>query len=456
MTMSKSKVTVHSTLTVVSSEPIIDSGKSHPLTVLDQAMGLRTLSMIYYYKDLGNLLGSFELDPLRESLCKVLTLYPNMTGRLAKGQDGNWEIRYNDAGVRVIMTNVDATLHEWLTSENESNNEALLIAWEDMPLDDPKTWSPFRIQINIFKGGDVAIGLSCSHMVADPTSLASFFKSWTETQRHLPITNPPFFTTPTPQLNANSSPSHYATTTTTATLSSSSTQTKKRVTATFKFSNSVIKKCVSQVHNICPNATPFDFLSALFWTRVTHLKPHKKNQDQTHSLSICTDFRRLMKTPLPTGYFGNALHFSMLSVKDMDSVGLEGITSLVHKHLEVAELENEGNFGGVQSLMYGCELTCVCMEHMMVSDSSGNNDADDESLMYSAVFSKNEKPVHVSCHVGNMNENNGEGLIMVMPSLEGGHARNVMVTLPEEELAELIKDEAILQLEPTIMLASCW
>ncbi|KAE9611969.1 putative shikimate O-hydroxycinnamoyltransferase [Lupinus albus] len=423
------------------SEPNI-LGKSHPLSVLDHAMGQHSLHIIYYYKDLHYLLGSFELDPLRESLCEVLTMYPNMTGRLARGQDGNWEVRYNDAGVRVIMANVDATLQEWLTSANGSL-EPLLIVWEDMPEDDPITWSPFRIQINIFNGGGVAIGLSCSHMVADLTCLASFFKSWTETQSHLPITHPPFFTI-TSQLNAQpvpntipNSPSPY-----------SSAQKKNMVTATFNFSSSVIKKCLCQVHNECPNSTPFDFLSALFWSRIARFKP-PKNHDQTHYLSICTDFRRRLKIPHPTGYFGNALNFSMVSVKDIDSVGLGDITSLVHKHFEGIESEKEVDKEGkfrAPSFIYDCELTCVCMEHMIVSDSDQN-----ESLMYSAMFSNNEKPVHVSCHVGKIA--NGEGLIIVMPSVEGRHARTVMVTLPEEQLVELSKDEAILQLEPKVLLA---
>ena len=72
------------------------------------------------------------------------------------------------------------------------------------------------------------------------------------------------------------------------------------------------------------------------------------------------------------------------------------------------------------------------------------------SLIYAATFDKEEKPVHVSCHVGNVE---GEGLIVVMPSMEEGLARTVLVTLPEKELAELCEDQAILRLEPTMLLS---
>ena len=65
------------------------------------------------------------------------------------------------------------------------------------------------------------------------------------------------------------------------------------------------------------------------------------------------------------------------------------------------------------------------------------------------MLGNNEKPAHVSCHVGNVE---GEGLIVVMPSSEGGFARTVMVMLPEEELAGLCEDQAILQRQPTMLL----
>lgn len=132
-------------------------------------------------------------------------------------------------------------------------------------------------------------------------------------------------------------------------------------------------------------------------------------------------------------------------VEDMESGQLGGIVSAVHGHLGgLSEEEiwstNEGNY-----CMYGTELTCVCMEHLVFEE-------ENESLLYAAMFGNNEKPVHVSCRVGNVD---GEGLITVMPSSVGGLSRTVMVMLPEEELAELSKDEAILELEPAMLLAGC-
>lgn len=430
--MSNSSVTLNSKLTVVSSKPVSSGNKAHSLSSLDHAMSSHTLHVIFYYKNEENWFESFGLDPLRESLSEVLTLYPTVTGRLARGVDGGWEVKCNDAGVRVIMASVDVTLDEWLKSAS-GTEEKLLVAWDDMP-QDPTTWSPFRIQINSFQGGGIAIGLSCSHMVADLTFLASsFFKSWTQLHRHVPITHPPLVTPLPIHTDAESLPRHVNT----------SPSPTNMATATFKFSTSTIKQCLSKVHDTCPNATPFDFLAALFWTRIARFKP-PKSHDQTHSLTLCTDFRTLLKPSLPLGYFGNALCFSKLSqnVKNMQREQLGDTVNKVHSHLkELSQKQTLSTLEVNNYMYYGEELTCVCMEQLMVEESS---------LLYDAVFSENDKPVHVSCRVGNVK---GEGLIMVMPCSEGGFSRTVMVMLPEEELLELRKDEVILELEPVMVLA---
>ena len=145
--MSNSRVALNSKLTVVSSRPVSSSGKAHALSALDRGMGSHTLHVIYYYKNEENWFESFDLNSLRESLSEVLTLYPTVTGRLGiRGVDGGWEVKCNDAGVRVIKASVDATLDQWLKSASGSE-ENLLVAWDHMP-DDPTTWSPFLIQVS--------------------------------------------------------------------------------------------------------------------------------------------------------------------------------------------------------------------------------------------------------------------------------------------------------------------
>lgn len=145
MSSKKSRVSVHSKLTVVPSKPS-GSVKTNPLSSLDHAMGLHSLHMVFYYKK--NPFGSFELDPLRESLSGVISLYPNVTGRLTRLENGNWAVKCHDAGIRVIRAEVSATLDEWLRSADGSEERDLTV-WEDMP-QEPNTWSPFRVQVIIF------------------------------------------------------------------------------------------------------------------------------------------------------------------------------------------------------------------------------------------------------------------------------------------------------------------
>ncbi|KAK6911413.1 LOW QUALITY PROTEIN: hypothetical protein RJ641_023506 [Dillenia turbinata] len=133
----KTRVEAHSKLTQVSSTPVKPSN-IHPLSILDQPMGLHTLHMVLYHlvspfkgfdldplkaslcealsnyppvtgrltrDDDGNCVG-FDLDPLRASLCEALSNYPPVTGRLTRDDDGNCVVKCNDAGVRVLRAAV--------------------------------------------------------------------------------------------------------------------------------------------------------------------------------------------------------------------------------------------------------------------------------------------------------------------------------------------------------------
>ncbi|KAG8363776.1 hypothetical protein BUALT_Bualt19G0057500 [Buddleja alternifolia] len=429
-----SRVKVHSILSVVSSNPI-QPGKVHKLSLLDQSMGLHTLHIVFYYNSNPFNDGPMpsDIDNLRASLSHLLDKYPIATGRLTRGgPEGHWQVKCNDAGVRMLEASVSATLDEWLRSADVLEERGLT-AWEDMP-HDPSFWSPFRIQINNFKCGGLAIGLSCTHMHADITSATLLMKSWTQVHCNLPLTHSPIFhlpQPPTPSLK-NSTPSF---------------SPSKMGTATMKFSHSVIHKRLSLVQNHCPNATPFDVLVALLWSRIALWQEPEPDKNHNRSLSICVDSRNHGRPPIPYSYFGNALHFSVLSM-DGDKLirgGLGQVCEYVHQHIEglkrddfCLEVEGEGPFR-----VYGPRLTFINTEHMVDVENG-------EGVMYDAVFDKGEKPVHVSYHVGNVV---GEGLIMVLPSSEGGLGRTVTVTLPEEQIANLCKDQAILDLEPIMLIS---
>ncbi|GMH10475.1 hypothetical protein Nepgr_012316 [Nepenthes gracilis] len=451
-----SRVAVHSKLTVVSSTPT-EPGQAFPLSALDHAMGRHTLHIIFYYR--SEQAGRIQFEPIRRSLSELLSLYPTVTGRLGRDGEGNWEVKCTDAGVRVLRAKVATTFDEWLRSA-DGEEEKDLAVWEDMP-DDPCIWSPFRIQMNEFEGGGVAIALSCAHMLADPTFATLLIKSWTDAQRGEPIGHPPFIYPPA----LRSRPTSNATTKATAYYASKAKLEEppplNMATTTFNFSSSAIKRELSKIHAHCPEASPFDLLTALFWSRI-HQTMAPKN-DPKRSLSICTDFRKRLHAPLPYGYFGNTMLFSRLTLgaEELDGGDLGLVVRSVHSHtagLEEEEFwstinwfhsikDEKGKFAPPFA-MYGPELTCVDMEHLIAP--SGPSGGAVEPLMYMAMFEKDVKPEHVSYLVGNVG---GEGLILVMPSPEGGLARRVAVTLPEEQMVKLRENRAILSLEPTLILS---
>lgn len=316
----------------------------------------------------------------------------------------------------------------------------------------------------------MAIGVSFTHLTADPTSATFLLKSWADEHRGESVSSP-LFTRPSPPEDgkkipniATKSTSFYANKSKLAATTDHIVSPTKMSSVTFKFSNTTINQCLSKIKAHCPNATPFDFLAALFWKQILKINGNlPKNEENNHSLSICIDIRNSFQSSNSQRYyFGNALHISQLTInpKEMEHWELGHIVELVHSHLErVGEeeeeiwstmewLESRKEKGGKYAApfkMYGPELSCVSMEHMVMM--KGN---DKESLSYATKFVKDSKPVHVSYNVGNAD---GEGLIIVMPSNEGGVARNVMVMLPSiTEVAQLCEDQAILTFNPTMIL----
>ncbi|CAI9770407.1 unnamed protein product [Fraxinus pennsylvanica] len=445
-----SRVKVRSLLSVVSCKPI-EPGKTLKLSSLDHALGLHSVHVVFYYEsnpfDEGP--HSTDMDNLRIALSDLLNKYPKVTGRLTRDVDGNWEVKCNDAGMRIVRAEVSSTIDEWLRSA-DALEERDLTVWEDMP-EDPSIWSPFRIQINNFNCGGLAIGLSCSHMHADLTSATLLFKSWTEFHRGQPLTYHPIFHLPSTN-GRSSQDTRTESTELYAAKSTVETNPVKMGTATLRFPDSSIKKCLSRVHSKCENATPFDLLVALFWSRIARLK--KPTNGVKHSLSFCVDLRKHSNKSVPFGYFGNALSFSSLSLNTeelLESHGLGNVSKHVHRHMAGLEDEfwsaldvfdtrkEEGTKFAPPFRMYGPELTCISMEHMI--------NPEGRSMTFDTMFKEGEKPVHVSYQLGNVE---GEGLILIMPAAEEGLGRIVRVMLPEEQIDMLLKDEVILDLEPTL------
>lgn len=116
--------------------------KIFPLSALDHCMEFNSLRIIYYYKFPGE--ESITRRLLR-SLSEALTSFPVITGRLLTDDKGNWTIKSNDAGVRVIQATTGVSLDEWM--KIAGNGDEIRLTYWDYEHEKSYVWSPLHIQV---------------------------------------------------------------------------------------------------------------------------------------------------------------------------------------------------------------------------------------------------------------------------------------------------------------------
>lgn len=131
--------------TVISTKPV-EPRKFSPLSVLDRIMERSHLCIVLYY-NLPTRRRPGELTKqLKESISEMLSSFPVVVGRLLRTPEGQWSIKCNDAGVRLVEAKVNSTVEEWLHNV-DSEKELSLVHWEEMS-HKPYFWSPFYVQVH--------------------------------------------------------------------------------------------------------------------------------------------------------------------------------------------------------------------------------------------------------------------------------------------------------------------
>ncbi|KAL0377647.1 UNVERIFIED_CONTAM: hypothetical protein Sradi_3070200 [Sesamum radiatum] len=90
------------------------------------------------------------IKKLRESISDKLSDFPVVTGRLLRTSEGDWTIKCNDAGVRMVEARVEGTVDEWLKNVDRGK-ELKLVYWEEM-FQRSYLWSTFYVQASYEKG----------------------------------------------------------------------------------------------------------------------------------------------------------------------------------------------------------------------------------------------------------------------------------------------------------------
>ncbi|CAI9088186.1 OLC1v1022445C1 [Oldenlandia corymbosa var. corymbosa] len=433
----------------------VDVGRFCSLSALDHVMEHNHLRIVLYYSTPKEIKLGEPTKMLKESLSQALCAYPIVTGRLLRDPEkGNWMIKSNDAGVRMVEMRAQGNVEKWLQNV-DSEKELKLVYWEHM-FTKPYFWSPFYIQITEFEEGGLAIGLSCTHLLSDPISAVMFMKSWA----HMTVkgTMPsPLLYRPIKTLRKSDQTSHghchgnlsnglieHYKSTLRKPIAAGISE-KKLTTVSLAFSDQMVRSCISAASSdvLLRPPTPFEALAGLFWTSISKIKGRRENG--LIDMSVCLDMRKVLD--LDENFFGNCMVYSKASSDGLGgtnelSEAVAGIEKVVDKMdakttMELIEWLEEATAKHISPpLMNGLDLICANLE-----------DVD----TYSAIFCPNFKPILASFYI---EPTAGEGSILVLPAPPdaGPFSRIVMITLAEDEAIELLKDESIQQFSPKVLM----
>ncbi|CAN6871818.1 unnamed protein product [Brassica oleracea] len=160
--------------TVGSARPT-ETGTVHQPTGLDLAMKLHYIKSVYIYS--AETTRDLTVMHVKETFFTVLDQISWITGRLRRRDSGRPFIKCNDCGTRVVESQCDLTVDEWLCAPDRSVDESLVY---HQPIGPELAYSPLiYIQMTRFKCGGLAIGFSWAHIIGDPHSLSHFFNLWT-------------------------------------------------------------------------------------------------------------------------------------------------------------------------------------------------------------------------------------------------------------------------------------
>ncbi|KAG5562696.1 hypothetical protein RHGRI_005427 [Rhododendron griersonianum] len=445
------QITILCKRTVVSAKPV-QPGKFHHLSALDRVMEPNRIRMVYYYKTPpGRAVGAITTK-LRESISEMLNGFPMVTGRLLKNDQGQWMIKCNDAGVRLVEARAKGSVEGWLR-RTDREKELLLAHWEDMYYK-PYFWSTFYVQLTEFEEGGLAIGLSCTHLLVDPPSAAMLVKAWADITLGGKMFTPRFqqlpLVLPKPG-NKNTNDQTYTSLIDrykTSIQNPTPDMAKQHATVTFGFTDEMVQSCIALAKTVGAtddsSPTPFEALAGLFWVCVSKIRG--QGNGTLTNMSISLDMRESLG--LDKGFFGNCMVYHKVPAWEClgDQNGLfeatfaigEAMKKMEKKRiLDLIEWLEGDNFESYSiSTISGRDLICAKLDNLVSN---------------STIFEDCYDPIRISCYIEPVL---GEGQVLILPSPpgEGGFSRVAMVTLPEDEVVKLCEDAILLQFNPTILM----
>lgn len=294
-----------------------------------------------------------------------------------------------------------------------------------------------------FDSGGLAIGLSCSHLLADSVCAMMFIRAWADLTLTRNMMAPPLFHSLPPRrfanhrlVSNNNLLSHYIKSCA-LTAPPSNLAEDSIVTVTLMFPDPMVRAGENE-----PGVSTFEILAGLFWVCVSRAKG-KRNE--LMDMSLCVDVRKLLR--LDQSYFGNCMVYHKVHyakpVKTKDRLFLSHAVQEIHNTAKRLDYDTvmdliEWLSSNKNSISNGSDLVCTNLENM----------ANSRPMM----FEKDMILSHVSCYVEGPVAGGGQVIVLPSPSCEGPTSRVVMISLPRREMVKVVEDELLLSFSPVLLM----
>lgn len=300
------------------------------------------------------------------------------------------------------------------------------------------------MQVTEFEEGGLAIGLSCTQLLADMVSATHFIKAWADITIRGKMMHPPIFhrfSTPQRSRLGDQRNSefinhyYYYKVGKGKDLMMWDCHTKYS-TISLAFRDSMVRSCISTAAWDGPDPSPFEALSGLIWSAVSRVR------EGLVGLTIGLDMRKVLG--LDRAYFGNCMVYANI---------LEGAREEEKTRLTAAAakaigevIKSKMNRKGIIDWMEGnVDSNTTKLHHLLGLNLEHIYDDYPVSSFGEAL----EGPICARYYVNSFCE---KGSFLILPNMHGDGplSRVVMLTLPQHDLFKICKDDLILSFTPTI------
>ncbi|GMI82433.1 hypothetical protein like AT3G26040 [Hibiscus trionum] len=438
----KMDVEIISTQLIKPSSPTPPHLKIFKLSLLDQLVPVPYAPIILFYH---HEIVPDRVELLKKSLSNILSRFYPLAGRIKD----DLSIVCNDEGAYFVEARVNCRLDEFLEQPDLTALPGFLPC--DFNLKEPTAGTYVtNIQVNMFRCGGIAIGVCISHKILDGAALSTFLKAWTATTRGCKeAINPNFISTSlfpaADDLWLRDS---------SLVMWGSLFKKGKSVTRRIVFGSSSIAalKARATVSGKCP--TRVETISAFLWKCTMAVSKEKKGFRKASLLTHLVNLRRRMGYNVENST-GNLMWIASAKTKGENMSDLADLVGQVRKAISrvdgdlIKKLRDDDEGKSLFSEIIreiGDEASKDGLEHLGFSSWC-------KLGFYEADFGWG-KPVWVSSFGM---ENSVFMNLVILVDTQLGDGIEAWVTLDEQDMAILERDEELLQLakfDPTPLMTS--